>query len=246
MGNASHFRCSYHGWTFKNTGDLIGVPYHREVYRGQLDRAEWGLRPVRIDTYGGLIFGTLDPNADPLDEYLGGFQFYLDFFLKPGPEGVEVYGPPERWVSDTDWKICAENFGGDGYHTPVAHQFGFALGFYPSSGRTHFMGYAVHIPGRGHCIGIGHTPGLPPFVGFPPEVVEGVPAGPHAGADQRVPGRPDVRRDRLPEPLVPHPAVQPGAGSTGTEVLHHAALAPAWARQDRDVDVVPGAEAHFA
>lgn len=173
MGNASHFRCSYHGWTFKNTGELIGVPYHREVYREQLNKSEWGLRPIRIDTYAGLIFGTLDPEADSLDEYLGGFQFYLDFFLKPGPEGTEVYGPPERWVADTDWKICAENFGGDGYHTPVAHQFGFALGFYPSTGRTHFMGYAVHIPGRGHCIGIGHTPGLPPFPGFPPEVVEG-------------------------------------------------------------------------
>ncbi|MBX6722923.1 MAG: Rieske 2Fe-2S domain-containing protein, partial [Dactylosporangium sp.] len=115
MGNASHFRCSYHGWTFKNTGDLIGVPYYREVYRESLRKEEWGLKPVRIDTYAGLIFGTLDPEAEPLDEYLGGFQFYLDFFLKPGPNGTEVYGPPERWVADTDWKICAENFGGDGY-----------------------------------------------------------------------------------------------------------------------------------
>lgn len=174
MGNASHFRCSYHGWTFRNTGELIGVPYYREVYREKLDKAAWGLKPVRIETYAGLIFGNLDPEAEPLMDYLGGFQFYLDFFLKPGPGGTEVYGPPERWIADTDWKICAENFGGDGYHTPVTHQFGFQLGFYPSSGTTHFMGYAVHIPGRGHTIGIGHTPGLPPFAGFPQEVVEGM------------------------------------------------------------------------
>src|SRR5262249_35380140 len=25
-GNASHFRCSYHGWTYKNTGEWTGAP----------------------------------------------------------------------------------------------------------------------------------------------------------------------------------------------------------------------------
>ena len=26
-GNAHAFRCAYHGWTFNNRGDLVGVPY---------------------------------------------------------------------------------------------------------------------------------------------------------------------------------------------------------------------------
>lgn len=172
MGNASHFRCSYHGWTYKNNGDLVGVPYYREVYREQLDRAAWGLMTIRVDTYQGLVFGNLDPDAEPLADYLGGFQFYLDLYLKPGPNGTEVYGPPDQWVADTDWKICAENFAGDGYHTPVAHQFGFQLGYFPSSNKTHFEGYAAHIPGKGHAIGLGRTPGMPPFFGFSPEIVD--------------------------------------------------------------------------
>jgi phenylpropionate dioxygenase-like ring-hydroxylating dioxygenase large terminal subunit len=172
MGNASHFRCSYHGWTYKNNGELVGVPYFREVYHEKLDKAEWRLVPVRVESYQGLVFGNLDPDAEPLADYLGGFQFYLDLYLKPGPNGTEVYGPPDRWVADTDWKICAENFAGDGYHTPVAHQFGFQLGYFPSTARTHFEGYAVHIPGKGHGIGLGRTPGMPPFAGFPPEIVE--------------------------------------------------------------------------
>ena len=45
MGNTSHFRCSYHGWTYDTSGELIGVPYHKEVYNERLDRSEWGLVP---------------------------------------------------------------------------------------------------------------------------------------------------------------------------------------------------------
>ncbi|WP_222851680.1 aromatic ring-hydroxylating oxygenase subunit alpha [Phytoactinopolyspora mesophila] len=172
MGNASHFRCSYHGWVYKNSGELIGVPYFKEGYEGQLDKKQWGMIKIRIDTYAGLIFGTLDPQAPSLDEYLGGFQFYLDIYLRQGAGGSEVHGPPDHWVAETDWKICAENFSGDGYHTPVAHQFGFHLGYFPSSGATHSEGWAVHIPDKGHGIGLGHTPGMPPFFGYPDELVE--------------------------------------------------------------------------
>jgi 3-phenylpropionate/trans-cinnamate dioxygenase alpha subunit len=172
MGNSSHFRCSYHGWVYKNSGQLIGVPYFQESYQGRLDKTKYGLAAVRTDSYAGLIFGTLDPGAPALAEYLGGFQFYLDIYLKQGPNGSEVYGPPDRWVAPADWKICAENFSGDGYHTPVAHQFGFQLGYFPSSGASHSQGWAVHIPGKGHGIGLGHTPGLPPFFGYPPDLVD--------------------------------------------------------------------------
>ncbi|QBI53639.1 aromatic ring-hydroxylating oxygenase subunit alpha [Streptomonospora litoralis] len=172
MGNASHFRCSYHGWVYKNSGELVGVPYMKEGYGGRIDKRDWGLVKVRTDTYAGLVFGTLDPDAPTLEEYLGGFQFYLDLYLKQGSSGSEVHGPPDHWVTETDWKIAAENFSGDGYHTPVAHQFGFNLGYFASSGSTHSQGWAASIPGKGHGIGLGHTPGFPPFAGFPEELAE--------------------------------------------------------------------------
>ncbi|MBN9620536.1 MAG: Rieske 2Fe-2S domain-containing protein, partial [Actinobacteria bacterium] len=171
MGNASHFRCSYHGWVYKNSGGLVGVPYYNESYDAKLDKKEWGLIPVRVESYAGLVFGALDPDAVDLDEFLGGFQFYLDIYLKQGPSGSEVYGPPDHWVVPADWKIAAENFCGDGYHTPVAHQFGFHLGYFPSSGASHSQGWSVHIPGKGHGIGLGHTPGMSPFFGYPDDLV---------------------------------------------------------------------------
>ncbi|MGH9110348.1 MAG: aromatic ring-hydroxylating dioxygenase subunit alpha [Acidimicrobiales bacterium] len=172
MGNASHFRCSYHGWVYKSSGELIGVPYFNEAYERTLDRSQFGLVKIRIDTYGGLIFGTLDPSIESLVDYLGGFQFYLDIYLKQSAAGSEVYGPPAHWLAPTDWKICTENFSGDGYHTPVTHQFGFHLGYFPSSGATHSRGFAVHIPDKGHGIGLGRTPGMEPFSGYPEDVVK--------------------------------------------------------------------------
>src|SRR5688572_24683447 len=106
LGNASHFRCSYHGWTYKNSGELIGVPYMKEGYEGRLKRKEWSLVSVRVETYEGLVFGCVDPEAMSLVEYLGDFTFYLDLYLKQGVAGMEVHGPPDHWVADTDWKIC--------------------------------------------------------------------------------------------------------------------------------------------
>lgn len=170
-GNAAHHRCSYHGWTYANDGRLVAVPYQQVAYGDSLRREDWGLVEVRTDAYEGLVFGCLDTEAEPLADFLGDFRFYLDLYLKPGPAGTEVYAPPNRWVADMNWKYGAENFGGDGYHTPVAHQFGFRLGYYPSAARTHADGVCVHVPGRGHAIGLGRTPGLRPFAGFDPEAV---------------------------------------------------------------------------
>ncbi|OZD81360.1 3-phenylpropionate dioxygenase [Rhodococcus sp. 05-339-2] len=172
LGNASHFRCSYHGWVYKNSGELVAVPYHKQAFGDELDKKQWGLVPVKTAMYEGLIFGSLDPDVEPLEDFLGGFQFYLDYYLKTGHEGVEVYGPPDIWESRCDWKLYAENGSGDGYHTPVTHQFGFHLGYFASSGATHSIGHSVHFPDKGHGIGLGETPGMDPFLGYPPEIVD--------------------------------------------------------------------------
>jgi nitrite reductase/ring-hydroxylating ferredoxin subunit len=33
-GQATFFRCPYHAWTYRNTGELVGVPFHVEAYGG--------------------------------------------------------------------------------------------------------------------------------------------------------------------------------------------------------------------
>src|SRR6201997_1010834 len=121
-GNAASFTCAYHGWTYRNDGRLVGVPWLKEAYYGELERESWGLAPVaQLDNYKGLFFATFDPKAPPLSEYLGEMTWYLDAFFDRREGGVEVIGGMHKWVMPCNWKFPAENFGGDSYHVQWSH-----------------------------------------------------------------------------------------------------------------------------
>ncbi len=123
MDNASHFRCPYHGWSYRNDGRLVGLPFHQGAYGGEAGFKKKGQRLLpapSLDSYNGMIFISLDPQAPPLAEYLGAFTFYLDYYTKQSGSGIELSGP-QRWRVKANWKIGAENFAGDMYHTPQTH-----------------------------------------------------------------------------------------------------------------------------
>ena len=121
-GNAASFTCAYHGWTYRNDGTLTGVPYLKEAYHNELDRADWGLVPVaQLDNYKGLWFATFDPAAPPLREYLGEMCWYLDAFFDRRDGGIEIIGGVHKWTMPCNWKFPAENFAGDGYHVHWSH-----------------------------------------------------------------------------------------------------------------------------
>ncbi len=176
LGNAAHFRCPYHGWTYRNDGRLVGVPVQKEAYGDHLDKASLGLLPIpQLDTYNGMIFGCLDPEVMPLGEWLGDIRWYLDLFTLRSPAGLEVIGAPQRWVVDVDWKIAGENFIGDSYHTLMTHRSMVELGQAPRDPKYAMYGEQIHVPGRGHgAMMIGAPPGapLPPFWGYPEDVIE--------------------------------------------------------------------------
>jgi phenylpropionate dioxygenase-like ring-hydroxylating dioxygenase large terminal subunit len=176
MGNASHFRCPYHGWTYRNDGTLVGVPVQRDAYGDVLDKRRLGLvRIPRLDTYNGLIFGTLSEDVPSLGEWLGDIRWYLDLITMRSPAGLEVIGAPQRWVVGVDWKTASENFVGDSYHTLMTHRSMVELGQAPRDPKYAMYGEQVHIPGKGHgSMVIGAPPGapLPPFWGYPDEMLE--------------------------------------------------------------------------
>jgi phenylpropionate dioxygenase-like ring-hydroxylating dioxygenase large terminal subunit len=145
-GNKSQFTCPYHGFNFKNTGELIGVPLQKNIYGGQLDFDKLALHEVTIDTYKGLIFGTWNDNPEPLKEFLGDFTWYLDMVV--GRAEMEVLGPPQKFVVHSHWKIGADNFVSDSYHTMVTHGSIVQLGMVPNATYSK-KGYQVHTK-NGH------------------------------------------------------------------------------------------------
>ena len=164
-GNAASFTCAYHGWGYDNDGRLTAVPNSQDAYHGELDHSRWGLMPVaQLDHHKGLYFASFDPQAPPLAEYLGEMAWYLDAFFDRREGGVEVIGGVQKWVIPCNWKLPAENFGGDAYHAFWSHQSAIRTGFAsdrrlrrPSSPGT------LVSPGNGHCIiaaqaGGGHRP----------------------------------------------------------------------------------------
>lgn len=120
-GNTPAFTCSYHAWTYDTSGRLVGVPKFRSAYHGELDKSKLGLRSVpRVETYKGMIFGCFDADAVPLTEYLGDITFYIDHWLDRHEGGIEVVGV-QKWTMDTNWKVGADNNGGDIYHVFYTH-----------------------------------------------------------------------------------------------------------------------------
>jgi PAH dioxygenase large subunit len=178
-GNSSHFRCSYHGWTYTNSGQLRGVPEQNEMYQGKLDKAGMRLIEPRVQTYLGLVFATWDDAAESLFDYLGDVRWYLEAVLSSVDNGFEVYGPPSRGLVKMNWKIGAENYGGDGYHLSTTHKSPIDLGIF-GTGRE-LLGMEDLGREPSHCVSIrnGHAVRVqqlpvkwpePTFLGYPPEL----------------------------------------------------------------------------
>ncbi len=178
MGNASHFRCPYHGWSYRSDGRLVGLPFHQDAYGGEggFSRKGQTLLPApSLDTYNGLIFISLDPEAPPLREFLGDFAFYLDYYTKQSASGIELHGP-QRWRVKANWKIGAENFAGDMYHTPQTHTSVVEIGLFREPKAEKRKDGATYWAGNGG----GTTYKLPEgtleerlrYVGYPDAMIE--------------------------------------------------------------------------
>lgn len=134
-GNSSFFRCSYHGWSYKNTGALVGIS-QRNRYPNDFGKDIEGLvRVPRVAVYRGLIFSSLSETGESFDEYLGGVKRYVDLWADSSPEGKIRVLRPHKLRCAGNWKFHAEN-GVDGYHPRYVHESAF-------NARAHVQGYAV-------------------------------------------------------------------------------------------------------
>jgi p-cumate 2,3-dioxygenase subunit alpha len=123
QGTAESFQCFYHGWTFNNRGELIGVP-DQSAYSECFDRVERGLTQApRLESYRGMYFVSFRPDIEDLVSWLGDIRWYIDLTM----DAVDVLGGWEvvpgtaKYTIRANWKLLVEN-SLDGYHLPTVHQ----------------------------------------------------------------------------------------------------------------------------
>lgn len=123
-GNTRAFVCPYHGWSFRPSGELLGIPDEAR-YPAGFDKSGKNLKPVpRIASYGGLIFGSFNPDVEDLETFLGGAKQHIDIWLRRTAGSRYYVNTAHKYGYAGNWKFQAENVH-DGYHPGFVHRSAF-------------------------------------------------------------------------------------------------------------------------
>lgn len=113
-GCVNALQCKYHGWTYLLDGSLRGVPAmdHTDLF----DRKDFGLRPVQVQEWQGLVFVNLDPAAPPLADFMAGIAEQI------APMRLDRLTFVRRvdYSVECNWKVYVDNYL-EGYHVPYVH-----------------------------------------------------------------------------------------------------------------------------
>ncbi len=127
---ARFFQCPYHAWAYDLDGALLGTPLFTPDSQVPLDqrgifdmsdvkafdKADFGLHPVRVDSFGPLVLVCLDPAARPLDDLVGDLRRRLAGYRMDGWQVSRT----ATYEIEANWKLVAENFM-EYYHLPWVH-----------------------------------------------------------------------------------------------------------------------------
>jgi Rieske 2Fe-2S family protein len=113
-GTLPRFQCPYHAWVYDLDGALK-QPRHTELLV-DFDPAEWGLVPLRVGVWQGIVYVDLTGRAEPLHDYLGSIveefaRFDLGALRRTRRIDYDV---------KANWKAIVENFE-ECYHCPGVH-----------------------------------------------------------------------------------------------------------------------------
>ena len=114
-GNAKQFICKFHGWRWKITGETAFIN-DRKGYDGCLTNENTQLAPVKVDSWGGWLWVNMDPDSEPLRDYLEPIATLLD------PYQLEKMR--YRWrqwlIFPCNWKTALEAFN-ESHHAAISH-----------------------------------------------------------------------------------------------------------------------------
>jgi Rieske 2Fe-2S family protein len=108
-------RCPYHSWTYDLSGALLKAPHTDGI--GDFDKADFGLTPVAVDTWGGFCFVHLTPpKAQPLLAEIGDQVAQIARY----PMDRLVRGRRFEYDVAANYKVLSENYN-ECYHCGPVH-----------------------------------------------------------------------------------------------------------------------------
>lgn len=122
--NVASLSCVYHAWNYELDGKLKGVAFRNGV-RGHggmpadFDAKQHRLRPVRVESFCGMIFGTFSDETEDVESYLG--PEMASFIKRNLGRPLRVLGTHSQMIHN-NWKLYAENLR-DSYHATLLHTF---------------------------------------------------------------------------------------------------------------------------
>lgn len=168
-GNAKIFTCFYHGWAYRNSGELVNVP-GSEDFKSDPIKVYKGLQsPSKVDHYRGFYFANFDENAEDLEDFLGEAKYFIDLVADQSPEGITILEGTQTYTTEANWKLLMEN-SIDGYHARSVHHTYFEMMMDLGSTPPMLGDRSVNgIPGEGIGTGFpnGHAGMVYPGNGLP-------------------------------------------------------------------------------
>lgn len=116
IGKAKVITCPYHAWSYHLTGELRSARGTEDL--PGFDHGEFCLTPVRVETYGHIVFFSLDDDAVTAAETFDGFDAELDAHI-PGFADMKRLSTFSS-ILEANWKVAVDNFL-ECYHCAPAH-----------------------------------------------------------------------------------------------------------------------------
>lgn len=110
------FVCPFHGWVYNRDGSLRGAA--RPQTFGEMDRDQFGLKPLDLEVWMGFIFIRFLPGPQAsVADVMSGHAAELAAYR---PEELVPAGEPYAFPIDVNWK-SVRDVDNEGYHVAMAH-----------------------------------------------------------------------------------------------------------------------------
>jgi phenylpropionate dioxygenase-like ring-hydroxylating dioxygenase large terminal subunit len=113
-GSATELRCMFHAWCWNLDGTNKEIIDHHD-FPG-LKQGNLSLSEVKVGRWGGFVFINMNPDAEPLEDYLGPVP---ELFARFRLDGMRVQSH-RRTVIAANWKVPIDNFN-ESYHVVGLH-----------------------------------------------------------------------------------------------------------------------------